>query len=89
MLDDPIFQGQGEFVVATLGNDEGCTVNFQAGDKALAALGVSTDCPPQASIALSFTRTDSSWTLDREDSVRLDNGECRLTFAGPQPSIPR
>lgn len=89
MLDDPTFQGRGEFVAAVTGDEEGCTVSFDAGDAALPALGVSTDCPPQASILLAFTRTENSWTLDREDSVRLDNGECRLTFAGPQPSIPR
>lgn len=57
-----------------------CTVGVRAGSSALRALGVSSACPPEASIALAMRVTNDTLVLDRAKTQQLDNGECALTF---------
>lgn len=84
VLLQPELAGQGEVVAATSDLDKaghpvvGCTLNFQAGDSSLTALGVvNNGCPSEASILVPVNVSrDGSYEVDQDELKALDNADC-------------
>ena len=53
-----------------------CYVEFEAGDEALANLGVETSCPMGASIVVVFDLKDDRLVFNEAETTAIDNAPC-------------